>query len=137
MKIIITERQANNILNQMDKNKKFLINVMGEDFTGKIKKIKKGSDIPKIFHRYFDLSGLKNQMDMVGPMYLVKIRGKYYLYQDQSKFYQSHNDASFGERFQGEDGKRDYSNKIIEELGLDELGLRFSDIIDMFYNEEN
>ena len=137
MKIIITERQANNILNQMDKNKKFLINVMGEDLTGKIKKIKKGSDIPKIFHRYLDLSGLKNQMDMVGPMYLVKIRGKYYLYQDQSKFYQSHNDASFGEQFMSEDGKRDYSGKILTELGLDELGLRFSDIIDMFYNEEN
>ena len=76
MKIIITERQANNILNQMDKNKKFLINVMGEDFTGKIKEIKGRSDIPKIFHKYLDLSGLKNQMDMVGPMYLVKIRGK-------------------------------------------------------------
>ena len=74
---------------------------------------------------------------MVGPMYLVKIRGNYYLYQDQSNFYQSHNDASFGEMFMGEDGKRDYSGNILTELGLDELGLRFSDIIDIFYDEEN
>ena len=135
MKIIITERQQKLLFES--KNKRFLINLMGEDLTGKIKEIKDGSDIPKIFHRYLDLNGLKNQMAMVGPMYLVKIRGKYYLYQDQSHFYHSHNDASFGEMFWGEDGKRDYSNKILEELGLDELGLSFSDIIDMFYNEEN
>ena len=70
---------------------------------------------------------------MVGPMYVVKIRGDYYLYQDQSNFYQSHNDASFGEMFMSEDGKRDRSGKIPEELGLNEIGLRFSDIIDIFF----
>jgi antitoxin component of RelBE/YafQ-DinJ toxin-antitoxin module len=108
---------------------------MGEDLTGKIKEIKDGSDIPKRFHRYLELGNVKQQIDMVGPMYLVKIRGNYYLYQDQSHFYQSHNDASFGEQFMSEDGKRDRSGKILKELGLDELGLRFSDIIDIFYNE--
>lgn len=122
----------------LEKNKKFLINRMGEDLTGKIKEIKDGSDIPRRFHKYLDLTGVKRQMDMVGPMYLVKIRGKYSLYQDQSDFYQSHNDDSFGEMFIGEDdGKRDYSGKILEELGLDELGLKFADVIKTFYNEEN
>jgi hypothetical protein len=121
----------------VDKNKRLLIDVMGEDLTGKIKEIKDGSDIPKRFRKYLELGNVKQQIDMVGPMYLVKIRGNYYLYQDQSKFYQSHNDASFGEQFWGEDGKRDRSGKILEELGLDELGLRFSDIIDIFYDEEN
>ena len=116
-----------------NKNKEFLINVMGEDLTGKIKEIKDGSDIPRRFHKYFDLNGVKGQIDMVGPMYLVKIRGNYYLYQDQSKFYQSHNNASFGEMFWDEDGKRDYSNKILEELGIDIMGLKFSDIIDIFF----
>ena len=135
MKIIITERQQKLLFES--KNKRFLTNLMGEDLTGKIKEIKYGSDIPRRFHKYLDLNGVKRQMDMVGPMYLVKIRGNYYLYQDQSNFYQSHNDASFGEMFMGEDGKRDYSGKILTELGLDELGLRFSDIIDIFYDEEN
>ena len=135
MKIIITERQQKLLFES--KNKRFLINLMGEDLTGKIKEIKDGSDIPRRFHKYLDLNGVKRQMDMVGPMYVVKIGGNYYLYQDQSHFYQSHNDASFGEVFIGEDGKRDYSGKILTELGLDELGLRFSDIIDIFYNEEN
>ena len=135
MKIIITERQQKLLIES--KNKIFLINIMGEDLTGKIREIKDGSHIPRRFHKYLDLNGLKRQMDMVGPMYLVKIRGNYYLYQDQSNFYQSHNDSSFGEMFMGEDGKRDYSGKILTELGLDELGLRFSDIIDIFYDEEN
>ena len=135
MKIIITERQQKLLFES--KNKRFLINLMGEDLTGKIKEIKDGSDIPRSFHKYLDLNGVKRQMDMVGPMYVVKIGGNYYLYQDQSNFYQSHNDASFGEMFMDEDGKRDYSGKILTELGLDELGLRFSDIIDIFYNEEN
>ena len=118
----------------VDKNKKFLINLMGEDLTGKIKEIKDGSDIPRRFHKFLDLNGVKRQIDMVGPMYVVKIRGDYYLYQDQSNFYQSHNDSSFGEMFMSEDGKRDRSGKIPEELGLNEIGLRFSDVIDIFFN---
>jgi hypothetical protein len=120
----------------VDKNKRLLINVMGEDLTGKIKQIKSGYDIPTVFRKYLELGGLKKQIDMVGPMYYVKIGGKGYLYQDQSKFYQSHNDASFGEMFMGEDGKRDYSGKILKQLGINVLGLRFSDIINMFYDEE-
>jgi hypothetical protein len=38
--------------------------------------------------------------------------------------------------FMGEDGKRDYSGKVPEQLGVSELGLKFSDIINMFYDEE-
>ena len=132
MKIIISESQYHLLME--NKNKEFLINVMGEDLTGKIKEIKDESDIPRRFHKYLDLNGVKRQIDMVGPMYLVKIRGKYYLYQNQGKFYHSHNNAPFGEMFWGEDGKRDYSNKILEELGIDIMGLKFSDIIDTFYN---
>ena len=135
MKIIISERQQKLLFES--KNKRFLINLMGEDLTGKIKEIKYGSDIPRRFHKYLDLDGVKRQIDIVGPMYLVKIGDNDYLYQDQSNFYQSHNDSSFGEMFMSEDGTRDYSGKILTELGLDEIGLRFSDIIDIFYDEEN
>jgi antitoxin component of RelBE/YafQ-DinJ toxin-antitoxin module len=120
----------------VDKNKRLLINVMGEDLTGKIKQIKSGYDIPIVFRKYLELGGVKKQIDMVGPMYYVTVGGKGYLYQDQSKFYQAHNDASFGEMFMGEDGKRDYSGKVPEQLGVSELGLKFSDIINMFYDEE-
>ena len=120
----------------VDKNKRLLINVMGEDLTGKIKQIKSGYDIPTVFRKYLELGNVKKQIDMVGPMYYVTVDGKGYLYQDHSKFYQAHNDASFGEMFMGEDGKRDYSGKVPEQLGVSELGLKFSDIINMFYDEE-
>jgi hypothetical protein len=57
-------------------------------------------------------------------MYLVNIDGKNYLYQDRGDF----------EMFIDEEG---YWNKdeIPEKLGIGVLGLRFSDILDMFYNE--
>ena len=55
MKYIIKESQYMSLLENLDKNKKFLINVMGEDLTGKIKEIKDGSDIPKIFHKTSEL----------------------------------------------------------------------------------
>ena len=132
MKIIITERQQKLLFES--KNKRFLINLMGEDLTGKIKEIKDGSDIPKRFGKYLELGNVKQQIDMVGPMYVVKIGGNYYLYQDQSHFYQSHNDASFGEMFMSEDGKRDYSGKILQQLGLSDMGLKFSDVINIFFN---
>jgi hypothetical protein len=59
-----------------------------------------------------------------GPMYLVNIDGKNYLYQDRGDF----------EMFIDEEG---YWNKdeIPEELGISDMGLRFSDIIDMFFEE--
>jgi hypothetical protein len=131
------DRRKKRINESTDKKKILLINVMGEDLTGKIKQIKDGSDIPKKFRKYLEVGNVKKQIAMVGPMYHVIIDGKGYLYQDQSKFYQSHNDASFGEMFWGEDGKKDYSGEIPEQLGIDVLGLRFSDVIKTFYNEEN
>jgi hypothetical protein len=131
------KKRINENDSRLEKNKKFLINIMGHDFTGKIKEIKKGTDIPKKFHKYLDLNGVKRQMDMVGPMYYFTVDGEGYLYQDQSDFYQSHNDASFGEMFMGEDGKRDYYGKIPKQLGLTDMGLKFADVIKIFYNEEN
>lgn len=132
MKIIITESQYNLLIE--NKKKKFLIKTMGYDFTDKIKEIKDGSDIPKKFRKYLDLNGVKRQIEMVGPMYYFTLDGDGYLYQDQSKFYQSHNDASFGEMFMSEDGKRDYSGKILQQLGLSDMGLKFSDVINIFFN---
>jgi hypothetical protein len=138
MKIIISKYQYNLLIeNNSEKNKKFLIDILGHDFISKIKEIKNGSDIPKMFHRYLDLNGVKGQIDMVGPMYYFTLDGKGYLYQDQSKFYYSHDGASFGEMFMSEDGKRDYSNKILEELGIYEMGLKFTDVINMFNKEKN
>jgi len=63
-------------------------------------------------------------------MYLVNINGKKYLYQDKGD-----EDGKF-EWFLGEDGIDYVDDEIPEELGISVLGLRFSDIVDLYFNEE-
>ena len=109
-----------------DKNKKFLISVMGMDFTGKIQQITSTHDVPTSFDDGIAPSTIRTYLNFWGPMYLVNIDGKNYLYQDRGDF----------EMFIDEDG---YWNKdeIPEKLGIGVLGLRFSDILDMYFEEED
>ena len=108
-----------------DKNKKFLISVMGMDFTDKIKQITSTYDVPTSFDNGIDPSTIRTYLNFWGPMYLVNIDGENYLYQDRGDF----------EMFIDEKG---YWNKdeIPEKLGIGVLGLRFSDIINMYFEEE-
>ena len=118
--------RRNNPLNEsVDKKKKFLINHMGQDFNGKIKEIKDTYDVPMSFDEGIGHKLVNLWLDHWGPMYLVNINGKKYLYQDRGDF----------EIFYDEDGFDYVDDEILEELGIDVLGLRFKDIIDMFYNE--
>jgi hypothetical protein len=107
-----------------DKNKKFLISVMGMDFTDKIKQITSTHDVPTSFDDGIAPSTIRTYLNFWGPMYLVNINGKDYLYQDRGDF----------EMFIDEDG---YWNKdeIPEKLGISILGLRFSDVINLFFEE--
>jgi hypothetical protein len=107
-----------------DKNKKFLISVMGMDFTDKIQQITSTHDVPTSFDDGIAPSTIRTYLNFWGPMYLVNIDGKNYLYQDRGDF----------EMFIDEDG---YWNKdeIPEKLGIGILGLRFSDILDMYFEE--
>jgi hypothetical protein len=109
-----------------DKNKKFLISVMGMDFTDKIQQITSTHDVPTSFDDGIDPSTIRTYLNFWGPMYLVNIDGENYLYQDRGDF----------EMFIDEDG---YWNKdeIPEKLGIGILGLRFSDIVDMYFEEED
>jgi hypothetical protein len=109
-----------------DKNKKFLISVMGMDFTDKIKQITSTYDVPTSFDDGIAPSTIRTYLNFWGPMYLVNIDGKNYLYQDRGDF----------EMFIDEDG---YWNKdeIPEKLGIGVMGLRFSDILDMYFEEED
>jgi hypothetical protein len=108
-----------------DKNKKFLISVMGMDFTDKIKQITSTYDVPMSFDDGIGPSTINMYLNHWGPMYLVNIDGENYLYQDRGSF----------EMFIDEKG---YWNKdeIPEKLGIGVLGLRFSDIINMYFEEE-
>ena len=109
-----------------EKNKKFLTNIMGIDFTDKIKMVTSTYDVPMEFDEGVGPSTIRLWLNYWGPMYLVNINGKNYLYQDRGDF----------EMFIDEEGYDYVDNEIPEKLGIDILGLRFSDIIDMYFNEE-
>ena len=112
------------ISESIDKNKKFLSSVMGIDFTDKIKMITSTYDVPTSFDDGIAPSTIRTYLNFWGPMYLVNIDGENYLYQDRGDF----------EMFIDEEG---YWNKdeIPEKLGIGVLGLRFSDIVDMYFEE--
>ena len=130
MKILIKESQYVYLLENLDKNKKFLNNLMGMDFTGKIKQVTSSYDVPMEFDDVIGPDGIRRYLNFWGPMYLIEIDGMRFLYQDRGD-----TDGRF-EWFLGEDGIDYVDNEIPEKLGIDIMGLRFSDIIDMYFNEE-
>jgi 3D (Asp-Asp-Asp) domain-containing protein len=111
----------------IDKNKKFLTNLMGIDFTGNIEQITSSYDVPMSFDEGVGPELIKRWLNYWGPMYLVNIKGKKYLYQDRGDF----------EMFLDEKGFDYVDNEILEELGIDVMGLRFSNIIDLYFKEED
>jgi antitoxin component of RelBE/YafQ-DinJ toxin-antitoxin module len=121
------EEEDTSPLNEsVDKNKKFLIDVMGMDFTDKIQQITSTYDVPMSFDDGVGSNLINRWLNHWGPMYLVNIKGKKYLYQDRGDF----------EMFIDEEGYDSVDDEIPEQLGIDVMGLKFSDIIDIFFNEE-
>jgi hypothetical protein len=128
MKIIITERQQKLLVeSRNDKIKKFLIKTLGVDFSDRIQQITSTYDVPMEFDEGVGPSTVRLWLNYWGPMYLVNINGKDYLYQDRNPF----------EMFIDEEGFDYTDNEILEELGISVLGLRFSDIVDMYFKEED
>jgi hypothetical protein len=110
----------------VDKDKKFLNNVMGMDFTGNIQQVKSVYDVPYTFYRkgIFTMPDVAAYLNKFGPMYIFELDGRKFIYQDRSRY----------ESFISEDGMV-YQDTIPEQLGIDIMGLRFSDIIDIYFNE--
>ena len=127
MKILIKESQYVYLLENLEKNKKFLTKVMGIDFTGKIEQITSTYDVPMEFDRYISTGMINRYLNKFGPMYLFELDGHRYLYLDVGDH----------EKFIDEKGNVFIENEIPERLGLDEIGLRFSNIIDLYFKEED
>ena len=108
-----------------DKNKRFLKNKLGIDFTNGIQLVTSTYDIPMEFDDYSGVL-LNLYLNKYGPMYLFEYDGKKYLYQDRGDY----------ESFISDDGNLYLDNEIPEMLGIDEMGLRFLDIIDLYFKEE-
>lgn len=134
MKIIISESQYNLLResnfetdSKINKNKKFLTKVIGHDFSDKITQITSSYDVPMEFDEGISSDLVNRMLNFWGPMYLVNVYGKDYLYQDRGGY----------EWFMDEDGYDYVDDEIPEKLGISEIGLKFSNIINMFFNEEN
>jgi hypothetical protein len=127
MKIIITESQYKTLIESHNKVKSFLKNTLGIDFTGRIEQVTSSYDVPKVF---FDVAINPKTINMwlnyFGPMYLFELDGIKYLYQDKGDF----------EYFIDQEGYEYMDNEIPEKLGIAEMGFDFSDILDMYFEEE-
>ena len=82
MKIIINESQYVYLLENLEKNKKFLNKIMGIDFTDKIQQITSTYDVPMEFDKHFTSRMINRYLNNYGPMYLFELDGKKYLYLD-------------------------------------------------------
>ena len=126
MKYIITESQYQSIKESLEKNKKFLIKTMGVDLTDNIQMVNSRYDVPTEFDEGISPDLIKRMLNNWGPMYLFNLNGKDYLYQDRGEY----------EWFIDTEGFEFVDNEIIEKLGVDVLGMDFSDLIKVFYTED-
>jgi hypothetical protein len=126
MKYIITESQYQSIKESLEKNKKFVIKTMGVDLTDNIQMVNSRYDVPTEFDEGISPDLVRRMLNNWGPMYLFNLNGKDYLYQDRGEY----------EWFIDTEGFEFVDNEIIEKLGVDVLGMDFSDIIKVFYTED-
>jgi hypothetical protein len=125
MKYYMTQNLPN-VNESHDKAKNFLKDNFGIDFSGQIKQITSIYDVPMSFDECLSSSSVNRYLNFWGPMYLFEFDGVKYLYQDRGEF----------EWFMS-DGCWEYvDNEIPEQLGIAEMGFTFSDILDMYFEEE-
>ena len=108
-----------------DKNKRFLKKKLGIDFTNGIQQVTSTYDVPMEFDNGIGSDSIRRYLNNFGPMYLFELDGIKYLYQDRGF-----------EFFIDENGFDYVDGEIPEKLGIDEMGLRFSNIIDLYFKEE-
>ena len=126
MNIIITESQYKILIESHDKNKKLINRMVGFDFSGRIEQITSTYDVPMEFDDGIGPEMIRQFLNYFGPMYLFELDGVKYLYQDRGDH----------EWFIDEEGYDYVDDEIPEKLGIYEMGLRFSDILDMYFEEE-
>jgi hypothetical protein len=125
----IVDSRNNSVMlgESIDKNKKLINSIVGFDFSDRITQITSSYDVPKVFFDNVIHPRTINQwLNYWGPMYLFELDGTKYLYQDKGNF----------EYFIDQEGYEYMDDEIHEKIGINLLGLKFSDIINMYFNEE-
>ena len=129
MKIIITERQQKLLVeSRNEKIKQFLKKTLGVDFTNNIQLITSRFDVPSVFiGECISTFYINKMLNFWGPMYLFEIESTKYLYQDRGDI----------EWFIDENCNDFVDDEIPEKLGISITGLKFSDVMNSFFEEEN
>jgi len=126
VKKIVTMDGVVKLNESIDKNKKLINGIVGFDFSNRITQITSSYDVPMEFDECFGSESLRRWLNFWGPMYLFELDGIKYVYQDRGEY-----------EFFMDEGCIEYvENEIPEEIGISIMGLRFSDIIDMYFEEE-
>ena len=125
MKYYMTQNLPN-VNESYDKAKNFLKDNFGFDFSGRIEQITSTYDVPMSFDDGISPEMIRQFLNYWGPMYLFELDGVKYLYQDRGDF----------EMFIDEEGYDYVENEIPEKLGIAEMGFTFSDILNMYFEEE-
>ena len=125
MKYYMTQNLPN-VNESYDKAKNFLRDNFGFDFSGRIEQITSTYDVPMEFDDGISPEMIRQFLNYFGPMYLFELDGIKYLYQDRGDY----------EWFIDEEGYDYVDNEIPEKLGIAEMGFTFSDILDMYFEEE-
>ena len=94
-------------------------------FNGNIKQITSTYDVPMSFDKGISPEMIRQFLNYFGPMYLFELDGVKYLYQDRGDY----------EWFIDEEGYDYVDNEIPEKLRVADMGLRFSDILDIYFDE--
>jgi len=110
----------------IDKNKKLINSIVGFDFSDRIEQITSTYDVPMEFDECLSSESINRWLNYFGPMYKFELDGVKYLYQDRNTF----------EWFMDEDCNDYVDDEIHERLGINLLGLKFSDVINMYFEEE-
>ena len=123
----IVDSRNNSVMlgESIDKNKKLINNIVGFDFSDRIKQITSTYEVPTEFNECLYGKSINRYLNYWGPMYLFELDGVNYLYQDRSGF----------EWFMDEYCNYYVDDEIHEKIGINLLGLKFSDIINMYFNE--
>lgn len=125
MKIIINQKQKKLLVESQDEFLKNFLIKNGLDFTNKISIIQSSYDIPLEFSRVSPPEYTRSMLNFYGPMFLIDFEGEELIYQDRGD----------QEWFMGENGfVYDLYPPKLEKFFA--LGLKFSKIIDLFWEDD-
>jgi hypothetical protein len=130
MKYIISESHYIFLLENMDKRKRLFTKVLGEDLINSIQEITSPNQLPIGFLKSFGSSKIQDYIDAYGPLYYFVLDGEPFVYKNRINYKNEEYEMYINDK-----GESFFSGEIPEKLGIDVMGLKFSDVVDAFHNE--